>query len=171
MPPPFANTHWLACAAVALLIPAGALAAGAKATVGTPADAKSLERGRYIVQITGCNDCHTAGYAQSGGVTPEAGWLTGDSLGFRGAWGTTYPTNLRRYFGELSEDQWVQRARTLTARPPMPWFSVRQLDEADLRAMYRFIRHLGPGGDAAPAFVPPDAEPKPPFIQYPMPPK
>ena len=29
-------------------------------------DMKSVERGRYLVRIAGCNDCHTAGYAQSG---------------------------------------------------------------------------------------------------------
>jgi uncharacterized membrane protein len=25
-----------------------------------------VERGRYLVKITGCNDCHTAGYAPTG---------------------------------------------------------------------------------------------------------
>ncbi|MEJ2396973.1 MAG: cytochrome C, partial [Gammaproteobacteria bacterium] len=34
-------------------------------------DKKLLERGRYLVRIGGCNDCHTAGYAESGGKTPE----------------------------------------------------------------------------------------------------
>lgn len=40
-----------------------------------------IERGRYLVEIAGCNDCHTLGYAQSGGQVPESTWLTGDSLG------------------------------------------------------------------------------------------
>ena len=44
-----------------------------------------VERGRYLVRITGCNDCHTAGYAPSGGKVPEAQWLTGDALGWRGS--------------------------------------------------------------------------------------
>ena len=30
-----------------------------------------VERGRYLVQIAGCNDCHTAGYVQAGGSIPE----------------------------------------------------------------------------------------------------
>ena len=37
------------------------------------------ERGRYLVKITGCNDCHTPGYAETGGKIPEKDWLTGDS--------------------------------------------------------------------------------------------
>jgi hypothetical protein len=41
----------------------------------------------------------------------------------------------------------------------------------DLRAMYRYIRHLGPGGDPAPAYLPPDKEPPPPYVAFPAPPK
>ena len=51
-----------------------------------------IERGRYIVEIGGCNDCHTAGYAEAGGKAAETDRLKGDRLGFRGPWGTTYPT-------------------------------------------------------------------------------
>lgn len=49
------------------------------------------ERGRYLLKKSGCNDCHTPGYAQSGGAVPEKDWLTGDSLGWRGPRGTTHP--------------------------------------------------------------------------------
>ena len=41
------------------------------------ADAQSIARGRYIAKIAGCNDCHTAGYALSGGKVPEKDWLHG----------------------------------------------------------------------------------------------
>ena len=30
-------------------------------------DARQIEHGRYLVKISGCNDCHTAGYAAAGG--------------------------------------------------------------------------------------------------------
>jgi mono/diheme cytochrome c family protein len=50
----------------------------------TPADKASIERGRYLVSISGCNDCHTGGYAETGGKTPEADWLTGVPVGFSG---------------------------------------------------------------------------------------
>ena len=130
-----------------------------------------VERGRYLVRIAGCNDCHTPNYPQTGGKVPESEWLTGDALGWRGPWGTTYPTNLRLYMQDLTEEQWVKKAKTLNARPPMPWFNVRDMTAADLRALYRYVRHLGPAGKPAPAFVPPDQEPKGPAVQFPAPPK
>jgi mono/diheme cytochrome c family protein len=130
-----------------------------------------VQRGRYLVQIAGCNDCHTANYAMSGGKVPEKEWLTGDALGWRGPWGTTYPTNLRLYMQDLTEEQWVKKGKTLNARPPMPWFNVRDMTTSDLRAMYRYIRHLGPAGKPAPAFVPPDQTPSGPYVQFPAPPK
>jgi mono/diheme cytochrome c family protein len=135
------------------------------------ADSKSLDRGRYLVKIAGCNDCHTPGYAFTGGKIPENQWLTGDQVGWRGPWGTTYPSNLRLYMRDLSEDQWVKIAKTAKYRPPMPWFALHDMTEQDLRAIYRFVRHLGPSGVAAPAFLPPEQEPKGPYIQFPQPPK
>ncbi len=86
-----------------------------------PSKAKPIERGRYLARIAGCNDCHTPNYAQSGGTVPEKDWLIGDHLGWRGPWETTYPTNLRLYMHNLSEDQWVEAARAVRLRPPMPW--------------------------------------------------
>jgi mono/diheme cytochrome c family protein len=134
-------------------------------------DDPMVKRGRYLVQIGGCNDCHTPGYPAKGGKVPEAEWLTGDALGWRGPWGTTYATNLRLYFQSLTEEQWVKTAKNLTARPPMPWFNVRDMTTADLRAMYRYVRHLGPAGKPAPAYVPPDKAPPQPLVQFPPPPK
>jgi len=128
-------------------------------------------RGRYLVSIAGCNDCHTPNYPPSGGKVPEAQWLTGESLGWSGPWGTTYPTNLRLYMQDLTEEQWVKKAKTLQARPPMPWFNVRAMSTSDLRAIYRYVRHLGPAGQPAPAYVPPGQEPKGPAVRFPAPPK
>jgi mono/diheme cytochrome c family protein len=130
-----------------------------------------VERGRYLVKIAGCNDCHTPNYPLSGGKVPESEWLTGDALGWRGPWGTTYATNLRLYMQDLTEDQWVKKAATLMARPPMPWFNVREMSSPDLRALYRYIRHLGPAGKPAPAYVPPGQTPAGPAVQFPAPPK
>ena len=135
------------------------------------AESKSIERGRYLVTIAGCNDCHTPGYMQTAGKIPEKQWLTGDQLGWRGAWGTTYPINLRQYMQTLSENQWVKLAKTAEFRPPMPWFVLHDMTAQDLRAIYRFTRYLGPAGEPAPAFVPPGQEPKGPFVLFPEPPK
>ena len=152
------------------LILAGALALAFPAHA-QKADDPQLKRGRYLVMIGGCNDCHTAGYAPSGGNVPEAQWLLGDALGWNGPWGTTYATNLRLYMQDLTEDQWVKSGKNLTARPPMPWFNVRAMTTGDLRALYRYVRQLGPAGKPAPAYVPPDKTPPQPFVRFPAPPK
>jgi mono/diheme cytochrome c family protein len=130
----------------------------------TAEDSGSLATGRYLVTIAGCNDCHTSGWTRSSGTTPESDWLTGDSLGWRGPWGTTYPINLRLYVTEMSEDQWVERAHTARTRPPMPWWALHAMSDSDLRSMYRFIRSLGPKGHHVPTYVPPAQEPTTPYL-------
>ena len=59
-----------------------------------------------------------------------------DALGWRGPWGTTYASNLRLFMQGIDEQQWLRLARTLETRPPMPWFNLRRMSEADLRAIY-----------------------------------
>ncbi len=129
-----------------------------------------VERGRYLVKITGCNDCHTAGYMATAGKVDEKEWLMGDTMGWRGPWGTTYASNLRLYFDKVTEEEWVKIARALVSRPPMPWFSLREFTDQDLRALSAYIKSRGPAGGPAPDYVPPDKEPKPPFAQFPSPP-
>lgn len=113
-----------------------------------------VARGRYLVQTSGCNDCHTPNYPQSGGKVPEAQWLTGDKIGFSGPWGVSYPTNLRLVAQRMDLKQWRQHARA-PRLPPMPWFNVAAMSDADLDAIYRYLRHLGPAGTPAPAAVAP----------------
>jgi mono/diheme cytochrome c family protein len=139
-------------------------------SVAAKGDAQ-VQRGRYLVKIAGCNDCHTPGYATSGGKVPEARWLTGDSLGWRGPWGTTYAPNLRLYMRDISEAKWVATAKTMETRPPMPWFVLHDMTEQDLRAIYKYVNALGPAGEPAPMFVPPGREPKTPYVQFPAPAK
>lgn len=149
-------------AAVLLAAPLAALA---------EAPSASIERGRYVVKVGGCNDCHTPDYALNGGRVPEKAWLIGDALGWRGPWGTTYPSNLRLYFNSISEEEWIRRAQSLQTRPPMPWFNVREMSEQDQRSLYRFVRSLGPAGGPAPAYLPPDRQPTGPVVAFPTPPK
>src|SRR5690606_14123470 len=102
----------------------------------------SVERGAHVAVIGGCHDCHTAGYAASNGELDPALSLKGDTIGFQGPWGTTYPTNLRILAASKNEDEWVEYLRTLETRPPMPWFNVRQFAEADMRALHQYILSL-----------------------------
>jgi mono/diheme cytochrome c family protein len=151
---------------------AAALFAACIAMGAAHAQDARLERGRHMVLTGHCNNCHTAGYAQREGNVPEKDWLLGSGAqGWRGPWGTTYASNLRLNVHAMTEAEWIAYIKDLKARPPMPWWSTKATTEDDLRAMYRYIRQLGPAGDPAQPFLPPDKDPKPPFIQYPMPPK
>lgn len=150
------------------LLCGAAIAADAptKSRIKTAVDG-GLERGRYIVTISGCNDCHTPGYLLKAGKIPEKDWLTGSATGWRGSWGTTYATNLRLYFQEITEAQWVQVAREMRRLPPMPYFSLNAMSESGVRAIYKYIRSLGPAGKLAPKFVSPDKVPQQPYVQFP----
>ncbi|MCF6101423.1 cytochrome c [Mesorhizobium muleiense] len=134
--------------------------------MGAAAATDSIERGRYLAKIGGCNDCHTPNYLEKAGNVPEDRWLIGDSLGFNGPWGTTYPTNLRQLLRTMSEDEWVKSARTIETRPPMPWFNLRAMTEADLRAIHRYVLSLPADDTPVPDYVPPGRPPKTPHIVF-----
>lgn len=146
----------------------GASADARRETQETPhvVAASPVQAGRYLVQIGGCNDCHTAGWLQKEGQVPESGWLNGSRVGFRGPWGTTYPNNLRLTVRRVSEDRWVKMLRTRDAKPPMPWFNLHAMSERDLRAIYRYIGSLGEPGDSVPDALPPGEEPSTPFYHF-----
>lgn len=127
-------------------------------------DRTTLERGRYLVQIAGCNDCHTPGYGPRDGKVAESDWLIGEQVGWYGPWGTTYGTNLRQRMQSLTEDQWISYAKQLRTRPPMPWFSVNIMRDDDLRAIYRYVRKLGPSSNVVPAALPPGQKPTTPYL-------
>jgi hypothetical protein len=132
---------------------------------------KLVEHGRYLIKIAGCNDCHTVGYPQANGKVPVESWLMGDIFGWKGAWGTTYGTNLRLLVADLTETEWIEMSKTLESRPPMPWFNLNAIKASDLRSIYQFVRYLGPGGKLAPNYLPPDKEPEGPYAIFPAPPK
>lgn len=122
-----------------------------------------ITRGRYLIATSGCNDCHTGGYSERNGQVPEWDWLTGSSVGYQGPWGTSYAGNLRLLVQPMNEEQWLEFARA-ERLPPMPWFALRDMSDADLIAIYKFIRSLRPKGSHAPAAVPPGREVTTPFI-------
>lgn len=126
---------------------------------------KMIERGRYLLSVSGCNDCHTAGYAEKGGNIPESECFLGSAVGFKGPGGTTYPSNLRLLVADMSEEQWLVQARQ-QRRPPMPWFNLRDMTDVDLKAMYATLRYLGPKGTVMPAYVPPDGNVDTAFIYF-----
>jgi len=128
------------------------------------AEEPSIDRGLRVSIVAGCHDCHTEDYRQTEGKLDPSKTLKGSGIGWRGPWGTTYPTNLRLTADRLNEDGFVLYLSTVRSLPPMPWYRVRSLDENDLRSLYRYIKSLGPPGKQAPTAVGPDVEPITPFV-------
>lgn len=150
--------------------PSTAVAPPVAAAEPAAVDAGLVAHGEYIVRIAGCNDCHTEAYGQRGGDVPKAEWLQGSALGYHGPWGTTYATNLRLTVDGLDEAGWLAYTGSLHTRPIMPDFMLREMREEDRRAIYRFIRSLGPAGEPAPAALPPGQAPPMPYFQLVAPP-
>lgn len=141
-------------------------ALSASAQAGEPPSEQSvLDRGRYLFQVGGCHDCHTPNYPERAGNVPRDRWLTGNTVGFQGPWGTSYPVNLRLYAQQMSEAQWLARVRQ-PMRPPMPWFNLRDMTDGDLIAMYRFLQALGPSGEPAPAAAGPGVPVATPYFEF-----
>ena len=65
----------------------------------------------------------------------------------------------------MSEAQWLARARG-EMRPPMPWFNLRDMTDDDLKAIYHYVRQLGPAGHAAPAYAAPGQKVDTPYIVF-----
>jgi mono/diheme cytochrome c family protein len=154
-----------AAAAAAIAALCACAAAASEPTKLSAAEA----RGRYLVLTAGCNDCHTSGYALANGRIEESKWLTGDIVGWRGDWGTTYAPNLRLTAARLTAKEFMDLARS-PLRPPMPFFNLRAMTDEDVGAIYAYLRKLGPAGAMAPAYVPPDVTPAGPFVLFPPPP-
>ncbi|HEV7589318.1 MAG TPA: hypothetical protein VGO40_14475 [Longimicrobium sp.] len=123
--------------------------------------------GAYLAVAGGCNDCHTPTWSATNGRTPDADRLTGNPVGYRGPWGTSYAANLRLLPARMTEDRWVQVLTTADGgqgHPPMPWMNTAQMSRRDLRNLYRYVKALGPKGAPVPRAVAPGAEPATPYV-------
>ncbi|PFG64218.1 cytochrome c [Thioclava sp. ES.031] len=145
---------------VLILAALGALASSSAVV----AQEVSVERGKLVSITSGCHDCHTAGYNESGGkIDPEAA-LKGVPLGWQGPWGTTYAVNLRDEIKDMDEDGFVKYAQTFDAKPPMPFYNVHAMPESDLRSLCQYIKSLGDPGEPMPEALPPGEAPTTPYI-------
>ena len=146
----------------ALLLAAVALMGAAVMPTESPED---VIAGEYLVAIGGCNDCHTANWNHSPGQIPPAQRLTGSPVGWHGPWGTSYAVNLRLLMRRMTQDAWVTYVANMQPKPPMPWYNMRVMKPADLRAIYAYIHSLGPAGEAMPDDLPPGETPKTAYIE------
>jgi mono/diheme cytochrome c family protein len=145
----------LAPAAMLLLATGGAVAAE---------QGDEVDRGRYLVTIMVCGDCHTRG-SLLGRADPDL-FLGGAEAGFHlPDLGYFYPPNLTpdpaTGLGEWSEDDIVRALRTgerpdgRVLAPIMPYPYYAALTDEDAYAIAAFLKRLPPVEFAAP---PPTAE-------------
>ncbi|HEV2549157.1 MAG TPA: cytochrome c [Stellaceae bacterium] len=147
-----------------------ALAVTTSLPLGWPAAAadKTLERGRYLVELGGCVHCHTPGYFL--GKPDMARRLGGSDVGF-------YVPNLGTFYGpNLTPDMETGLGRWSTAQivaaftigkrpdgrelaPIMPWRSFAGLSKSDARAVALYLKSLPPIRNRAPGPFGPNEAP------------
>lgn len=133
--------------------------------VQSPAEAATIERGAYLAnEVAECASCHSqrspvdGSYVgprfAGGGEMPlehKPGWVAvAPNL-------TPHPTT--GHITAWSEDQFVARFRTgkVGADSFMPWWAFQRMSDADLRAIYRYLRTLPPVENATGPLLRPQA--------------
>ena len=147
---------------------------------------RSIERGRTLATIGGCNDCHTpvkldpslglpipererllSGHPE-GAPEPSTSLAGADQAvigptftSFRVPIGTVYSANLTpdpaTGLGAWNETLFIRTMRSgrhlgggRPVLPPMPWQSVGQQSDADLKALFAYLKSLPPIRNAVP---------------------
>ncbi|MBI5470950.1 MAG: diheme cytochrome c-553 [Ignavibacteriae bacterium] len=155
-----------------------AQAASAQKTTG--ANKKLVERGKYLVTIALCNDCHSPKkFGPNGPEVDESKLLSGapshtplpespagvlgpdkwgvvasnDLTTWFGPWGISFAKNLtpdvETGIGSWTEDMFIRAIRTgkdmgegRQILPPMPWQLIGKATDADLKAMFAYLKSL-----------------------------
>ena len=116
------------------------------------AEDQQVARGKYLVTIAGCNDCHTPG---SFFGKPDAGKVLGGSdVGFAMPNGVFVPPNLtpdkETGLGKWTTDQIItaitkgERPDARILAPIMPYQELSVLTRADALAIVAYLRSLPP---------------------------
>ena len=75
-----------------------------------------------------------------------------------------YAANLRLTVQNITEDQWVEMLKTRKGMPPMPWAEVNMINERDSRAIYAYIKSVGPKRERVPVAIGPGQKPATPYL-------
>lgn len=142
--------------------------------------ADMVKRGEYLVNTSGCHDCHTPWKMGPNGPEPDmtlalsghpAGmqlppppqpvgpWIMAGSAAntaWAGPWGISYTANLTSdketgVGGMYTEEQFImtlregkKQGRGRMILPPMPWPAYGQMTDADLKALYAYLKTTKP---------------------------
>jgi cytochrome c553 len=153
-----------------------------------------VERGKYIVNVSACHDCHSPkvfspergmeldtnrllsghpNYEQLPPVPgngPQSGWtlFSPGLTASQGPWGMSFSANLTPHetgIGNWTFEQFetairkgkykgLEASRPLL--PPMPWQMYQNFSDADLRAVFAYLKSLKPVDNLVPQPVSPD---------------
>jgi len=141
---------------------AAALAAFGSASKAS-ADSAQAERGRYLVTIAGCSDCHTPGALL--GAPDMKRYLGGSDVGFsipgQGVFvGENLTPDRKTGLGGWTSAQIVAAIRTgktpagRTLSPVMPYAAFSHLADADAEAIAAFLKSLPPVSNEVKNFGP-----------------
>ena len=127
-----------------------------------------IERGKYLVALGGCHDCHTPGYFR--GKPDTARYLAGSEVGFEiPGLGVFYGPNLTPD-QETGLGQWstediaiaITKGRRPDGRelaPSMPWQAFANLTRQDVLAIASFLKSLPPVKNKVPGPFGPTEKP------------
>jgi mono/diheme cytochrome c family protein len=124
-------------------------------------------RGKYLVMIAGCSNCHTSEPGRPfAGHPDDAVPGAVANTKFTGPWGVSYAANLTpdplTGIGTWSEEDFVNAIRHgkhwgegRDVQQPMPWAAYAQMTDGDLKAVYAYLRSLPAVRNAVPDYEPP----------------
>jgi len=152
-----------------LWLAAVASAAGLMATSQTASAESMVERGKYLVTIASCNDCHTPGYFL--GKPDMTRFLGGSDVGFEipglGVFvGRNLTPDKETGLGNWTVPQIVAALQTghrpdgRELAPIMPWRAFAHFTKRDARAIAMFLKTIPPVKNAVPGpFAPTEKVP------------
>jgi mono/diheme cytochrome c family protein len=169
------GTAWAAVMS-ASIVAVVAISCASRQAAAPTTSLSPVERGKYLVTVLGCGDCHTPGSLY--GAPDTTRLLAGSELGWTGPWGTSYPRNLTpdsTGIGSWSEEDIVHAIRTgqrpdhSPLMPPMPWPDFAHLTDDDARAVAAYLKTIPAVSHRVPDRLPPGA-PAPTALVFPPPP-
>ncbi len=159
---------------------------------------KMVERGKWLVNLGGCNDCHSPKKFGPMGPVPDetkllsgapgqnpvpeipkdvtgmdpnkwGGFFSGDLTTWAGPWGVSFARNLTpdiaTGLGSWTDAMFIKTLRLgkhmgegRQLLPPMPWEGIGKLNDADLKAMFAYLKSLPPIENAVPDPISPSGE-------------
>lgn len=164
-----------------LVIAAASATAGAQK--GPSTKPSRVERGRYLVLTSACDDCHTPKLDAQGTPDPQRR-LSGrpvttmppsqgegeihaslDLTAWSGPWGMSFAANLTpdpetgigKRYTEAAFLQTIRSGKKPEGEPllpPMPWPVYKNMKDEDLKSIYAYLRTLKPIKNAVKTAVP-----------------